>query len=220
MRLGACLILDFDGTILDTEEPVYLSWSELWEEHGHELVLARWQAVIGTDDTFDPWVELEQLVGSPLAPSLQERRRRRRDELLAPQGPRPGVLDWLEQADELGIPVGIASSSPPDWVEGHLDRLGLRQRFGCLACCDGAVPAKPDPTSYRLACKRLSAAPGRSVAVEDSPADVAAAVDAGLLTIAVPHRLTADLDLSRADRLVTSLDELALADVLEQACRR
>lgn len=216
----ACLILDFDGTILDTEAPVYRSWAELWQEHGHELALARWQAVIGTDDTFDPWAALERLVGSPLAPSLQERRRRRRDELLAGHEPRPGVLGWLEQADELGVPVGVASSSPPDWVEGHLDRLGLRSRFASLACCDGVVPAKPDPTSYRLACERLGADPRRSVAVEDSPAGVSAAVEAGLLTIAVPHGLTAGLDLSRADLVVTSLEDLTLADLLDQARRR
>ena len=216
----ACLILDFDGTILDTEEPLYLSWAELWQEHGQELALARWQTNIGSDDTFDPWGELERLVGSPLASSLQERRRRRRDELLARQELRPGVLDWLAQADDLGVPVGVASSSPPHWVEGHLDRLGLRQRFGCLACCDGVVPAKPDPTSYRLACERLGAVPQRSVAVEDSPAGVSAAVKAGLLTIAVPHGLTASLDLSAADLLVASLAEVTLADFLEQAGRR
>lgn len=217
MVSGRCLVLDFDGTILDTEEPVYRSWAELWEVHGHELVLARWQAVIGTDDPFDPWGELEVLVGRPLDPALQVRRQARRDELLAGHGPRPGVTSWLEEAEELGVPVGIASSSPPAWVEGHLDRLGLRQRFTCLVCCDGVVPAKPDPTSYRLACERLAAAPSASVAVEDSPAGVAAASAAGLFTVAVPHGLTADLDLSAATLVVSTLEELALADVLERA---
>lgn len=130
------------------------------------------------------------------------------------------MLGWLEQADELGVPVGVASSSPPDWVEGHLDRLGLRSRFASLACCDGVVPAKPDPTSYRLACERLGADPRRSVAVEDSPAGVTAAVEAGLLTVAVPHGLTAGLDLSRADLVVTSLEDLTLTDLLDQAQRR
>lgn len=217
---AACLVLDFDGTILDTEEPIYRSWAEFWDDHGQELLLADWQKIIGTDDAFDPWVELEDLLGRSLDPALQELRRARRDELQARHDPRPGVLAWLAEAEDLGIPVGIASSSPASWVEGHLDRLGLRPRISCVVCCDDVVPAKPDPTSYLLACDRLSADPSKSVAVEDSPHGIAAAVGAGLFTVAVPHQLTVDLDLSTADLIASSLDSVALVDILARASLR
>ena len=217
---GSCLILDFDGTILDTEETIYRSWAELWQQQGHELPLDEWQSGIGTIDAFDPWRALEDRVGSPLDPALRQQRRAHRDQLLADRRPRLGILEWLEEAESLGVPVGVASSSPPGWVEGHLSRLGLRHRFSCLVCCEGALPAKPDPTSYRVACERLGAEPCRSVAVEDSPNGVRAAVGAGLLTVAVPHGLTADLDLSPADVLVGSLEELSLLEMLERARRR
>jgi HAD superfamily hydrolase (TIGR01509 family) len=216
---GACLILDFDGTILDTEESLYRSWAELWAAHGQRLALADWQQNIGTDDVFDPLVELESRLGRPLHPDAQDRRRQRRDEIQARHGPRPGVLCWLAEAEDSGVPVGIASSSPLEWVEGHLDRLGLRGYFSCLVCRDAHVPAKPAPTSYLMACDRLGADPGRSVAVEDSPHGVLAAVAAGLFTVAVPHGLTSNLDLSTADLVVTSLDDLALSDALARAER-
>jgi HAD superfamily hydrolase (TIGR01509 family) len=206
--------LDFDGTILDTEEPIYRSWAELWAEHGQVLALPDWQEIIGTDGAFDPWTELERRLDRRLDPVLQERRRARRDELQARHLPRPGVVAWLEEAQSLGVPVGVASSSARDWVDGHLERLGLRGFFSCLVCCDGVVPAKPDPTSYRLTCTRLGADPGRSVAVEDSPHGVAAAVAAGLFTVAVPHQLTADLDLSAANLVVASLETLTLAEAM------
>lgn len=212
--------MDFDGTILDTEGPVYRSWAELWAEHGQELALAEWQAIIGTDAGFDPWGELERRLGRRLDPAIQDRRRDRRDELQALHSTRPGVLPWLEQAAAEGVPVGVASSSPADWVEDHLGRLGLRRFFACVVCAGGAVPAKPDPTSYRLACEQLGADPRRSVAVEDSPHGVAAAVTAGLYTVAVPHALTAGLDLSAADLVVDSLGSLALAETLSRAGRR
>jgi putative hydrolase of the HAD superfamily len=214
---GSCLVLDFDGTILDTEQPVYQSWAELWEEHGVDLARSRWQDVIGTDAGFDPWAELQLHVPGELDPELQVRRRVRRDELQAGYGPREGVLGWLDAADRLAVPVAIASSSPLEWVEGHLERIGLRARFALLVCRDEAVPAKPDPTSYRQACLGLNAEPRRSIAVEDSRHGVAAAVAAGLFTVAVPHGLTDDLDLSAADLTVPSLDALALADVLARA---
>ena len=217
---GAALVMDFDGTILDTEEPVYRSWVELWEEHGQDLVRAEWQAIIGTDGSFDPWVSLERRIGRPLDPALAERRRARRDELQAAHEMRPGVVEWLAAADELGVPVGVASSSPAAWVEAHLARLGIRERFRSLVCCDVEVPAKPDPTSYRLVCEQLGADPTRSVAVEDSPHGIAAAVGAGLFTVAVPHALTADLDLSAADVIVPSLEALTLPEALTAAGAR
>jgi len=216
----AALVLDFDGTIIDTEDPVHRSWAETYEAHGHELDLAAWQAIIGLDDGFDPWADLQRRVGRPLEASVQEARRRRRDELLAGLDLRPGIRRWLDDAERLGVPVGVASSSPPEWVEGHLVRLGLRDRVEALACCDGVIPSKPDPTSYRTACAALGADPSLSVAVEDSPHGVAAATAAGLWTVAVPHPLTAGLDLSRADRVVASLEDLDLEEALAQARRR
>lgn len=218
--MRAALVLDFDGTVLDTEMALFRAWSELWADHGEELDLGHWQTVIGTDSDFDPWTALEDRLGRPVEEALRERRRQRRDELLHALEPRPGVLDWLAEAERLGVPVGVASSSPADWVDGHLCRLGLRDRFGHLACVDGVIPAKPDPTSYRTACLRLGADPARSVAVEDSPHGVAAAVEAGLFTIAVPHDLTEGLDFGRADLVVASLERLALAEALDQARRR
>jgi putative hydrolase of the HAD superfamily len=192
----------------------------LWDEHGVELARARWQAVIGTDGVFDPWAELQREVGRPLDPGLERRRRARRDELQAAYAPRAGVLGWLGQADRLGLPVAVASSSPAAWVEGHLGRLGLADRFALLVCRTDLIPPKPDPTSYREACHRLGVTPQWSVAVEDSTHGVAAAVTAGLYTVAVPHALTADLDLSAADVLVASLEDLTLAEALTGARAR
>lgn len=213
-------MLDFDGTVLDTEESLYRAWSEVWDEHGHSLALFDWQRNIGTEDVFDPLAELEHRLGHRLNPDIDDRRRIRRDEIQAGLGPRPGVVRWLSDARASDIPVGIASSSPREWVEGHLDRLGLRSFFSCLACRDGEVPAKPAPTSYLLACEQLGSDPSRSVAVEDSPHGVAAAVAAGLFTVAVPHRLTADLDLSAADLVAHSLDDVTLSDTLARAAHR
>ena len=68
---GVCLVLDFDGTILDTEAPLYRSWAELWADHGHQLALADWQRNIGGDDLFDPWIELEARLGRPLDAGLR-----------------------------------------------------------------------------------------------------------------------------------------------------
>jgi len=218
--MTGCIVLDFDGTVIDSEEPLFRSWVELWDRYGEELTAAEWQGAIGTDDGRDPWVDLQRRLGRILDPGLQVARRARRDELLAGQSPRPGVIAWLNEAGALGISVGIASSSPSDWVNGHLERLGLDGHFSCVVCAGGAIPAKPDPMSYRRACDLLGADPCHSVAVEDSPHGVAAATAAGLFTIAIPHGLTQGLDLTAADLCLDTLDGLSASDALRMARHR
>jgi HAD superfamily hydrolase (TIGR01509 family) len=207
-------VFDFDGTIVDTETTLFQAYAETFELHGQVLDRVRWLEIIGTNDDWDPLHDLIQLVDGLDLEATHAHRRTRRDELIDLAGVRAGVLRWMDDADALGVPMGIASSSPIDWVTQHLDRLGLLERFACFACCNDVIPAKPDPTSYRLACEALDADPRRSIAVEDSPHGVAAAKDAGLYVVAVPHDLTRELDLSRADVVVESLDELSLSDLV------
>jgi len=216
----AVLVLDFDGTVIDTERPAFLAAAELWEAHGQELTLELWCRRIGTHTELNPFAELEQRLGRRLDPSLQQRRITRKNQLTDEAPLNPGVLAWLDNAERLGIRVGIASSSPASWVERNLVRLGLRDRFHCLACCGDDMPAKPDPASYRHAVEVLGGDLRDSVAVEDSEHGVTAARGAGLFTIAVPHDLTAHMDLSAADAVLCSLEELTLEDALAQARRR
>jgi HAD superfamily hydrolase (TIGR01509 family) len=112
--------------------------------------------------------------------------------------------------------VGVASSSPRDWVEAHLSRLGLLGRFSALACHgdDDGLAAKPEPDLYVEACRLLQVAPAMAVAVEDSPHGVRAAKAAGLACVAVPNEMTRLLDLDHADLVVSSLAEVSLDDAL------
>ena len=132
----AGLVLDFDGTILDTEEPLYRSWAELWADHGHRLERADWQRNIGGDDLFDPWTELEGRVGRRLDPELQDRRRLRRDEMQVREPLRSGISrlagrgGCARRARRRGLvllarlgrrPLGVGSGSgtgSPPWCAG------------------------------------------------------------------------------------------------------
>ena len=114
----------------------------------------------------------------------------------------------------MGLPVGIASSSPAHWITGHLTRLDFTDRFAVVACCDDDRPPKPAPDVYVAACEELRVAPARSLAIEDSAHGVAAAKAAGLWCVAVPGPLTRGLDFSAADITLESLADATLADVL------
>jgi beta-phosphoglucomutase-like phosphatase (HAD superfamily) len=58
------IIFDFDGTILETELPDYISWQETYQEHECELPLSLWLSAVGGAATdFDPYAYLEQQLG-------------------------------------------------------------------------------------------------------------------------------------------------------------
>lgn len=210
------LVFDFDGTILDTEGPEYRSWQEIFEEHGRSLPLRRWLAGIGTVDGFDPLDELERLLGRSLdRAALQARRRARVLELVEREPPRPGVSEYLAEARRRGLGLAIASTGDRRWIEGHLGRLGLDGLWDTIQCAElDPRRAKPDPAVYLSALEELGLRPRQAVAFEDSPPGVAAAKSAGLFCVAVPHPLTARLDLSRADLVLSSLADLPLGDLL------
>jgi HAD superfamily hydrolase (TIGR01509 family) len=205
------LIFDFDGTILDTEWPVYRSIADQYEAHGHELTIERWQVCVGTDDDLDWFAEIEAHVGRPLdRASIEATRRARRNELLAAESIRAGVVALLDAAATHGVPVAIASSSPLDWVMTHLGSIGLADRFPVISAREHVAAAKPAPDLYLAATAALGVAPARAVAIEDSRNGCLAAKAAGLACVVVPNRITATMDFSPADLV---LDSLALASL-------
>lgn len=209
-------MFDFDGTMLDTETPYFRAWCEAYTEHGLELTVEEWATCLGTHGGFDPLEDLAAKGAEFDRDELWARMRDRKDELTDVDTLLPGIRDWILEAAELGLAIAVASSSTHPWVHGHLTRLALADRFGHLSCREEGVPPKPEPDLYLRACGALGVDPSRALAVEDSPNGVTAAKAAGLYCVAVPHELTASLDLSQADLLVRSLDEISLADAIEQ----
>jgi HAD superfamily hydrolase (TIGR01509 family) len=207
------LVFDFDGLILDTEWPEFRSVAEVYGEHGLELVLEEWQHVVGTAD-HPHWTEmLQSALGEPIddLEGLRLRRLEHHHGLIALEEVRPGVVELLEEASEAGVRLGVASSSPRDWVEGHLEERGLRPYFEVVRTRDDVERAKPDPALFRIATEALGADPARTVALEDSHHGVTSAKAAGLTAVACPNRVTTGLDFSHADLVVTSLAHVDLA---------
>lgn len=214
------LVFDFDGLILDTEEPVYRSWLEVYEAHGEELPFEKWVQIVGsTTAGFHPQHHLEERLGRPLSKEVLDRRVGRRTELVLAQHLLPGVVDHLEAAHAAGLKLGVASSSTVEWVRGHLARLGILDRFDCLRCRADAVHPKPEPDLYLAVLECLRVTAEEAVAIEDSPNGVAAAKRAGLRCVAIPNSITRRLDLSAADVTLTSLAEVTLAQLLDRLDR-
>ena len=220
------LLFDFDGLLVDTESASYAAWADVYRNHGHELTLERWSAAVGTIG-FEPFDDLEALVGRQVdRERLDAERRAAEFAQTDAEELREGVADYLDEADRLGLPRAIVSSSSRWWIERHLERLELLEGWAFILAADGDVArAKPRPVLYLEALRRLGVAPGEAIAFEDSPNGITAAKAAGIYCVAVPNPITASLDVGLADLVVASLESVALGDLIrrveqEQAAAR
>jgi HAD superfamily hydrolase (TIGR01509 family) len=221
------LLFDFDGLLVDTESPSFDAWAGVYREHGHELTLETWSAAIGTLDGFDPFADLEGRLGRPLDRERVNERRREIEFAAADlEELRDGVAEYLEEAQRLGLARAIVSSSSQDWIRRHLERLDLLDGWSSIVAADGdAARAKPRPTLYLEALDRLDVTAAEAIAFEDSPNGITAAKAAGLYCIAVPNPTTASLDVTQADLVLGSLEQVPLGELLrrveeEQASER
>ncbi len=216
------LIFDFDGLIIDTEIPDYLSWQEVYEEHGATLPLEKWASIVGgnAESDFEPHEYLETLVGAPVdREQIWVMRRKSYIEHLENQPILPGVQEYLADALEMGLKLAVASSSPENWVLGHLYRLGLIDKFDAVVTADDVEATKPDPTLFLLTAEKVGVRPEEVIVFEDSPNGVLGARRAGMFVVVVPNPLTAQLDLSQADMRLDSLAEISLKQLLESVER-
>lgn len=207
---------------MDTEGPIFEAWQRIYRERGHELPRDRWLTIIGTATAaFDPLLDLGQRLGETLdKDEFDALERLYYREATAAQQLLPGVQHYLEDAHRLRLNTAIASSSSHTWVTEHLERLGISDQFDVLVTREDVQRTKPDPALYLLALRRLGARPDEAIALEDSSNGIRAAKAAGLVCIAVPNAMTAEMDLSAADLRLPSLDSVSLEQLLERIEKR
>jgi HAD superfamily hydrolase (TIGR01509 family) len=127
---------------------------------------------------------------------------------LSEEGPIEGVVDLLDAISESGVPQAVVSSSSHFWVDGWLEKLGLRGFFSDVICKGDAPRIKPAPDLYLAAAERLGVEPERCLVIEDSLNGLLSAKAAGMKAWIVPNRVTSGLDFSKADKVVGSFREL------------
>jgi HAD superfamily hydrolase (TIGR01509 family) len=205
------LIFDFDGLIVDTETPGFISWQELYQEFGQALRLEDWTHATGYVGGFDPALHLEKLLGRKVDwTELAPKRDARNWELTLQAAALSGIANLMRDAKGNKLPLGVASNSGTGWVEQGLVRLGLRELIDVVITRDMVLSPKPAPDIYLKAAQTLRVDPAFTVALEDSEPGCRSAKRAGLSVVAIPNRFSERQELSAADLIVKSAEELTL----------
>ena len=199
------VIFDCDGTLVDSEPLARTAWERALAPYGYAV----------TDE------DIEGAVGLPYArvhahfaarvdlPAADEFWTGLASELFTLIDSELVVFeDAVGAARELrerGLALGVASSSPRERLHRTLWRAGLLDHFDVTVAGDEVARGKPAPDMFLAVAERLGADPADCVAIEDSPPGVAAAVAAGMATVAVCRVPGTEASLAAADVVVDVL---------------
>lgn len=203
------VILDMDGTMIDTERQAALDWPAVGEHYGFAVDDAFIHTFLGLTGA----VKIEKL--KALLPHLDPhevmgyyrtltKARFDRDGILM----KPGLVELLKHTQEKGLKLAVASAAPLNRVQTILADLKIEAYFDLLIGGDLITHQKPHPEIYLLTASRLGFDPQECLVIEDSRVGIEAAYRAKTHPILVPDVETPDHKmLSHSLRCVASLFE-------------
>ncbi|WP_027086277.1 HAD family hydrolase [Cohnella panacarvi] len=210
------IVFDFDGLIIDTESAWFEALGELYSEYDSVLPLETWIQCVGTShEVFDPYLHLAEIASRPV--NVEDIRLIAADKharIMQERVLRPGVVDYLETAQKLGLKMGIASSSHLEWVERFVNKFNIAHYFSCIRTADYVKKVKPDPELYLQALAHLDLKPEEAIAFEDSPNGARAAHTAGLNVVIVPNEITGALTFGPHVLRLHSMADQTLEEVI------
>jgi HAD superfamily hydrolase (TIGR01509 family) len=184
---GPAVLVDLDGTLVDTVAAWRAAYTGFARELGVEPPADLWARIAGRSMR-----ESLHVLG-PAAEVDAESAIARLSELAAaaPLGPDawlPGAADLLASLAGAGLPHAVVTSSARTFAE-HMLATGPTPLapVPLLVCSGDTARAKPQPDPYLRAAELLEVEVRDCLVIEDSPSGVAAAEAAGMVVLVVPH---------------------------------
>ena len=208
-------VFDLDGVITDTAKFHYIAWKELGHELGIEIDLQFNEQLKGisrmdslerilvhggreNDFTAEQKEALAAKKNQHYVTLLQK---------LTPEDLLPGVKDFLDQAQALGIPCAIASASKN--APFILEKLGVIDEFDAIVDPATLTKGKPDPEIFVKACELIHVAPGDAIGFEDAQAGIQGIKAAGMYAVGV----STGEALEGADKIITHFTEITAKEL-------
>jgi HAD superfamily hydrolase (TIGR01509 family) len=180
--MAKVVVLDVDGTLMDTNYLHTEAWARAFEEAGHRVPRVKLHREIGkgaellirnfVDD--DEAVEEIQNLHSEFYEGFQKFGH-----------PLPGAKELISSLKERGYEVWFVTSAKDEELEHHMQELEAEDRIDGVVNSSAVDNPKPAPDIFEEALRRAGATAEETVAVGDALWDVEAAREAGIRTVAV-----------------------------------
>jgi HAD superfamily hydrolase (TIGR01509 family) len=180
------VILDVDGTLVDSNDAHAQAWVEVGREFDIEIPFEAVRPLIGMggDKVLPRLTGLEE--DDPEGAKITERRGEIfRERHLAGVRAFPDVRALLDRMREAGLKLVVASSASKEDLEPLLEAAGAAELLGDSTSSDDAEESKPAPDIVEAALEEAGVPAQDVVMIGDTPYDVEAATRAGVRIIAL-----------------------------------
>jgi HAD superfamily hydrolase (TIGR01509 family) len=201
---GKALLFDIDGTLADTDALHLQAFNQVFGPRGHVFDHARFTKELqGFSNASIAERFLADEPPTRQASIMAEKEANFRKLVTGQIQPLPGLMALLARADSAKIPIVAVTNAPRLNAEMLLSGLGIVHRFKALVIGDELAHGKPHPMPYLEGLRAVGAAPGLSLAFEDSRSGVQSASAAGIATIGIRTSL-GHADMVAAGALTTA----------------
>ena len=179
------VLLDIDGTLVDSNDAHANAWSDAFATHGRHHPPEEIRPLMGKggDKLLRELASLDHESGEGKRIS-EERAEIFRNRYLSTLQPTPGAAAFVEWLTKSHLTVVIATSAKQEEVEALLTICGGQALVKDATTSDDAERSKPDPDILVAALQKSGSSPDRAIMIGDTPYDIEAASRAGLATIA------------------------------------
>ncbi|MDQ3863895.1 MAG: HAD family hydrolase [Actinomycetota bacterium] len=176
------VVLDVDGTLMDTNYLHTEAWARAFEEVGHRTPRVKLHKEVGkgAELLIREFVDDEETVEK-----IQDLHSEIYEELQGYGHPLPGAKELISSLKERGYEVWFVTSAKDEELEHHMQELEAEDSVDGVVNSSAVENAKPAPDIFEETLRRAGASVDETVAVGDAVWDVEAAREAGIRTIAV-----------------------------------
>src|ERR671911_1245140 len=176
------VVLDVDGTLMDTNYLHVEAWARAFEEGGHRLPRVQIHKQIGKGSNLliGEFVEDEETVEK-----IEELHSELYGELQKHGHPLPGAKELISSLLERGYEVWFVTSAKDEELEHHMGELEVEDNISGVVNSSAVENSKPALDIFELTLQRAGASANETVAVGDAVWDIVAADGAGIRTVAV-----------------------------------
>jgi len=182
------VIFDMDGILFDTERISCNFWKITLEKYGYVFSKDVYTSFMGTNHKGSNKILIKKY-GEDL-PITKIRTEKDIGMLTFIQKNglpiKPGVYELLDFLAEKKCNIALATSTIREKTVNLLEMAGISDKFTSIICGDDVINSKPNPEIFLKAAEKLDADPKKCIVLEDSPAGIEAAHNAGMIAINVP----------------------------------
>ncbi len=204
------IVLDMDGTLVDSSEAHLKAWSKAAEKLGVYVPESKIKSEFGKSsyDMAKAFLPPDRVEDAIRFAELKDRIFM--EDCLSLIKPIVGVAEALKGFKEVGLDIAVASSNPRRLVVKVLNLTNLLGYVDVVIGSEDVRRGKPHPDMVEEAIKRLNVKPCEAIYVGDTVYDVKAGKAAGVFTVAVLTGVASreELENSQPDMIVENIKDL------------